>query len=95
LFNDIYTWDDHKYKINLDKHGISFEEASTVFDDEYTVYLDDEAHSNEFEERFIAIGMSAKLKMLMVCHCYRNGDRYIRIISARKADKEDIALYRR
>ena len=95
MYNDKYVWDEDKYEKNIKKHRISFEEASTVFDDEYAVLLDDEAHSTHDKERFVIIGMSDKLKMLMVCHCYRNGDKFIRIISARKADKDDIALYRR
>ena len=93
--NDRFAWDEHKNEINIAKHKVTFEEAATVFEDEFAVYIDDEAHSNEYEERFIVIGMSKELKMLMVCHCYRNGDNYIRIISARKADKNDIKLYRR
>jgi len=94
LYNDKYTWDNKKYEANIDKHGISFEEASTVFDDDKAVYFFDESHSYN-EERFVAIGMSESPRMLMVCHCYRNGDKFIRIFSARKATKNEEAIYRK
>ena len=92
MYNDKFIWDANKYITNIDKHRITFEEASTVFDDDSAVYFDDESHSQD-EERFIVIGMSEKPRMLMVCHCYRNGDRFIRIISARKATKTEQKLY--
>ena len=71
---------------------ITFEEASTVFEDENAIYEYDEAHSDN-EERFTVIGYSEQARMLVVCHCYRNGDSYIRIISARKATKPEHKLY--
>ena len=92
--NDKFIWDTDKYLKNHQKHGITFDEATTVFDDDMAVYLMDDAHSDD-EERFIVIGLSSVANMLMVCHCYRNGDSIIRIISARKADKEETEYYRR
>jgi uncharacterized DUF497 family protein len=68
-----------------------------VFDDDNALYFDDERHSQD-EERFIVIGMSEKFNILMVCHCYRNGrngDNLIRLISARKANKQETAQYRK
>ena len=94
LGDDRFVWDDEKYALNLNKHGVSFREASSVFDDDNAVYFDDETHSQD-EERFIVIGYSENARMLMVCHCYRNGDSLIRIISARKANKKEMAQYRR
>ena len=95
MHNDKYVWDEDKYEKNIKKHRISFEEAATVFSDINAVYSDDEAHYTYDEERFKVIGMSKTLKMLVVCHCYRNGDRYIRIFSARKATKREQIIYRK
>ena len=92
--NERYIWDEPKNKANINKHKISFPEAATVFNDPYALYLSDEDHS-EYEDRFIVIGMSSKTDILMVCHCYRNGDTFVRIISARKANKYEIEHYRR
>jgi uncharacterized DUF497 family protein len=94
--DDRFIWDVEKYHENIEKHGVTFEEASTVFDDNNALYVPDEEHSG-YEERFIVIGMSdhPNTKMLMVCHCYRNGDSLIRLISARKANKKERAQYRR
>jgi len=94
LKDDRFVWDDDKYAINLNKHGVSFREASSAFDDDNAVYFDDESHSQD-EDRFIVIGYSENARMLMVCHCYRNGDSLIRIISARKANKKEMAQYGR
>ena len=94
MCNERFVWDRDKYELNFLKHGVSFEEASTVFNDDNAVYLDDEAHSYD-EERFVVIGFSENAKLLMVCHCYRNGDSLIRIISARKAEKFEQAQYER
>ena len=88
-----YMWDENKHNANIDKHGITFPEAATVFDDPNALYLLDEEHSG-YEERFIIVGMSQKANILMVCHCYRNGDTFVRIISARKANKYEINQYR-
>jgi len=94
LNDDRFIWDEEKHKANIKKHGVSFNEATSVFDDDNAMYFDDEAHSQN-EERFIVIGMSSQLNMLMVCHCYRNGDSLIRLISARKANNKEQAQYRR
>jgi len=89
-----FIWDEAKHKANIKKHNVTFSEAATVFDDDNAVYFDDENHSQD-EERFIVIGFSERARMLMVCHCYRNDDSVIRIISARKADKDESEYYRR
>jgi len=87
-----FNWDDEKNKQNIVKHGITFNEASTVFDDDDAIFIRDDAHSQE-EERFSVIGFSERLRLLMVCHCYRNCDMVVRIISARKASKTEELLY--
>ena len=84
----IFEWDNKKEKINKRKHGISFEEARTAFYDENAILYFDPDHSDE-EDRFILLGISFKLKMLVVCHCFRENDSVIRIVSARKADKDE------
>jgi hypothetical protein len=83
-----FTWDENKNKSNIKKHGVSFNEAWTVFNDEFVLLYCDDEHSYN-EERFIAIGASALEKILVVCHCYRENDEIIRLISARKADKHE------
>ncbi|MCL1858034.1 MAG: BrnT family toxin [Oscillospiraceae bacterium] len=88
-----FEWDEDKNNMNIYKHKISFEDASTVFDDINAVTLYDEKHSDE-EERFIIIGKSERLYELNVCHCYRGkNDDIIRIISARRASKKEIEIY--
>lgn len=87
-----YEWDDNKNEINKVKHGVSFEEASSVFDDERALVIPDPDHSGD-EERFIILGLSEALNMLVVCHCYRDNEQTIRIISARKATKTEIKYY--
>lgn len=87
-----FEWDDKKAKINIEKHGITFEEATTVFSDECGILFDDPDHSGE-EDRFILLGISAYAKILIVCHCYRCEDEVIRIISARKATKTEAKQY--
>ncbi|MFV0439223.1 MAG: BrnT family toxin [Desulfopila sp.] len=90
----IFEWDDAKNKINLKKHGVSFEEAQTVFFDDNAIEFDDPDHSLD-EERYLLLGFSQILKILVVCHCYRDSESIIRIISARKATrKEQKAYYR-
>ena len=81
-----------KNAINKKKHNIAFEEAKTVFYDEEALVIEDSEHS-EYEERFIILGMSASLKLLVVCHCYRESETIIRIISARRATKRESAQY--
>ncbi len=87
-----FSWDDNKAAINLQKHGISFEEAKTVFYDEDAILIDDPEHSQE-EERFLLLGYSSLAKLLVVCHCYRASETVIRIISARKATKAERKQY--
>ena len=89
-----FVWNEEKATINLKKHGVSFEEAQTVFDDYYALHIFDPDHS-ESEDRFLLLGMSAALRMLVVCHCFRESDEQIRIISARKATKKENENYRR
>ncbi len=87
-----FEWDENKNKLNIKKHGISFEEASTVFYDDEALIISDEAHSDN-EERFIMIGFSYKYNLLVVCHCYRQNESVIRIVSARKATKNERKEY--
>ena len=87
-------WDPRKNAANRRKHGVSFEGASTVFGDERALLLDDPDHSDE-EDRFILLGLSASLRTLVVCHCYRDAEEAIRIISARKAHKAERTEYAR
>jgi uncharacterized DUF497 family protein len=88
-----FEWHPSKATANLKKHQVSFEEAQTVFYDEFAVQFFDEAHSAN-EERFLMLGMSVQSKLLIVCHCEREGGDIIRIISARKATKRESAFYR-
>jgi uncharacterized DUF497 family protein len=87
-----FEWDENKDKSNIQKHGISFDEARTVFYDEYAIQFFDPDHS-ESEDRFLLLGTSFKLKMLVVCHCFRQEETVVRIISARKADKDEGQIY--
>ncbi|TGN00030.1 BrnT family toxin [Leptospira dzoumogneensis] len=87
-----FEWDSVKNLSNKRKHGISFEEAKTVFFDENARVINDPEHSEE-EERFIILGFSYKLNLLMVSHCYRSSKDIIRIISARKATKSESKQY--
>ena len=87
-----FEWDEPKASANLKKHGVSFEEAKTVFYDERARLIPDPGHS-ENEERFVLLGYSSGLKLLVVCHCYRVEGRVIRIISARKATGHEAASY--
>ena len=87
-----FEWDPRKSEANRRKHGVSFEEAQTVFYDDNALLRDDPDHSTA-EDRFLLLGISASLRTLVVCHCYRKGDRVIRIISARKADSAERDSY--
>ena len=89
-----FAWDTVKDAANKRKHGIDFEEARTVFYDPHAIQYEDPDHSAE-EDRFILLGLSARLNILIVCHCYRESASVIRIISARKADKTERSGYRR
>ena len=88
-----FVWDSSKASLNRRKHGISFEEAQTVFYDENAIEYFDPDHS-ENEDRFIMLGFSFKLRMLVVCYCMRTGNA-IRIISARKATRHEAENYRK
>ncbi|MFH0880441.1 MAG: BrnT family toxin [Lentisphaerota bacterium] len=87
-----FAWDEAKAEENNGKHGVSFEEASTVFADENARLKHDPDHS-QTEDRFLLLGFSAKLRMLIVCHAYRENDEVIRIISARKATPSERRQY--
>jgi len=89
-----FEWDEEKNRINIRKHRVSFEEAETVFEDKNAIYDYDKSHSTN-EDRFIVIGISEEFdRELTVCHCYRGkNDDVIRIISARRATKNEIKLY--
>jgi len=87
-----FEWDTQKSRLNKLKHGISFEEAQTVFYDENARLIADPEHSKS-ENRFILLGLSSKLRTLVVCHCYRKTASVIRIISARKATKTERSQY--
>ncbi len=81
-----FDWDAAKAAANVRKHGVSFEEARTVFEDDEALIIPDPEHSVS-EERFVLLGFSAALRVLVVVHCERGGGAVIRIISARKADR--------
>ena len=87
-----FDWDENKNRINLEKHGITFEEASTVFFDDRAILFDDPEHSMD-EDRFLLLGMSETAKVCIVCHCYRESDTVIRIISARQATRKEEERY--
>lgn len=89
-----FEWDEDKNRENIKRHGVPFEEAQTVFLDEHAIRFFDPDHSED-EDRFIMLGMSFKLHVLVVCHCFRKSDTVIRIISARKAGKHEAKSYRR
>jgi uncharacterized protein len=89
-----FSWDDRKDRENQRKHGISFEEASTAFADENARLKHDPDHSQQ-EDRFILLGFSAKLRILVVAHAYRAEGKQIRIISARKATRNERKQYGR
>jgi len=86
-----FEWDSAKNDVNITKHKFSFEEAKTVFTDEYGRLIADPDHSDD-EDRFLLLGASIDSRLLIVCHCIREEDS-IRIISARKADKQERKVY--
>ena len=88
----LFEWDKLKENANIKKHGVSFEEARTSFYDENAVQFFDPDHSDD-EDRFILLGVSHKLNTLIVCHCFREEETTVRIISARKADKDEAIVY--
>lgn len=87
-----FEWDSSKASANLRKHQVSFEEAKTVFFDDFAVQFFDDEHSSD-EERFILLGMSSSAKLLVVCHCERADGDVIRIFSARKATRNEASFY--
>ena len=87
-----FDWDSRKAKANLRKHRVSFEEAQTAFLDEDALVIEDPDHS-QAEDRFILLGLSAALRVLFVCHCVRESGSLIRIISARRANREEQEQY--
>lgn len=93
MTNIQFEWDASKASINQKKHGISFDEAKSVFYDENAIIIHDPEHSTA-EERFVLLGISSVSRVLVVIHCYRKKDKIIRIISARKATKKETTQYR-
>ena len=87
-----FEWDERKAAANEKKHGVSFQEAKSVFFDERAKLIDDPDHSEQ-EDRFILLGLSSGLRVLVVCHCCRDSDRVLRIISARRASKMEAKFY--
>ena len=89
-----FEWDDGKSISNKRKHGVSFEEAQTIFFDDSAIEYADPAHSGA-EDRFLMLGRSYQLRVLVVCHCLRESETVIRIISARKATPKERRVYAR
>lgn len=87
-----FEWDKAKARANLKKHGVSFEEGQSVFLDENALFMDDPEHSG-MEDRFLLLGISSGLRVITVCHCYRERDKVIRLIYARKATKSERDQY--
>ena len=87
-----FEWDKRKASENKRKHGVSFEEAKSAFLDENARVIPDPEHSDQ-EDRFVLLGLSLRLRLLVVVHCYRRGEDLIRIISARKADPSERKQY--
>jgi uncharacterized DUF497 family protein len=87
-----FEWDERKAAANVKKHDISFEEAKSAFYDERARLIDDPGHS-ENEDRFVLLGLSSALRLLVVCHCHRGDGGVIRIISARKATAKEAKFY--
>ena len=87
-----FEWDQRKAAANEKKHGVSFEEAKSVFSDERAKLIDDPDHSVE-EDRFVLLGLGNSLRVLVVCHCYREEGNVIRIMSARKATPRESKFY--
>lgn len=87
-----FEWDASKNRANVRRHGVSFEEASSAFLDENGILIDDPGHSIG-EERFVLLGLTSSLRLLVICHCYRQRADVVRLISARKADKGEREEY--
>ena len=89
-----FAWDERKEVANRRKHGVSFAEAETVFSDEFALLVDDPDHSSD-EDRFALLGLSSRMRTLVVVHCFREQATVIRIISARKATRRERDVYNR
>jgi uncharacterized DUF497 family protein len=89
-----FEWDEAKNLANIQKHGISFREAMSVFADDHALLIADPDHSDD-EDRFLLLGLGGKLRLLLVCHCIEVDQRLIRIISCRKASRKEMTKYRR
>ncbi len=89
-----FVWDESKNRRNKKLHGVSFEEARSAFFDERARIIHDPDHSDG-EDRFILLGLSSRLRLLLVCHCYRESEEQVRIISARKATASEAGQYGR
>jgi uncharacterized protein len=87
-----FEWDASKAVANARKHGVTFDEARSVFADERARLIGDPDHSDD-EDRFVLLGLSAAMRLLVVCHCYREPSGVIRIISARKATAAESKHY--
>ena len=90
---DALRWDRAKAAANLQKHRVSFDDAKSIFFDEFAVQFFDAGHSGD-EDRFVMLGMSSNAQLLVVCHCERAGGEVIRIISARHATRREASFYR-
>jgi len=88
-----FEWDQKKAELNVRKHNVSFEDAQSAFSDERALLIDDPDHSED-EDRFVLLGLSQSLRLLVVVHCYRAEGQTVRIISARKADADERSIYR-
>ena len=88
----IFEWDENKNTVNKKKHQVSFEEAETAFYDDNALLIPDPEHSMD-EERFVLLGFSYRARLLIVCHCYRQSENVIRIISARRATAQETRQY--
>lgn len=87
-----FAWDPRKAALNLTKHGVSFAEAQTVFEDDHALLIPDPDHSSD-EDRYILLGLSGALRVLVVVHCEQKAGEIIRLISARKATKPEQKTY--
>ena len=88
-----FVWDAGKAQANFAKHHVSFQEARSVFLDENAREFHDPEHSELEEDRFLMLGLSSRLRLLLVCHCYREDEDTIRIISARRATRRESRFY--
>ncbi len=87
-----FEWNPVKAASNAKKHKVTFEVAKTVFYDDFAVQFFDEEHSAD-EDRFLLLGISSDARLLLVCHCEREGGEVVRIISARKATSNEAQYY--